>query len=73
MNAQKPEKKADYVDMYLLSAAFCVFMALLSWVVWFAHKDATTLRAECEARDGILISSRNELYTCVGKPPSDER
>ena len=39
------------------------------WIVYSAHKDAPKLRAECEARGGMLISTRSELYTCVGKPP----
>lgn len=40
----------------------------LWWIYWAAHKYEPKLRVECEARGGMLIGTRSELYTCVGKP-----
>ena len=60
-------------DDSLLVFIFVITMAVIAWVVWTAHKDAPRLQEECEAQGGMLISTRNELYTCVGKPtkPAD--
>lgn len=52
-----------------LSMMFIFIVGGLALIVYAAHKDEPRLRAECEARGGMLIGTRNELYTCVGKPP----
>jgi hypothetical protein len=42
-----------------------VVVALLVLLVWFVYRDEPELRAECEARGGVLISARSPLYVCV--------
>ena len=61
-------KPVDHSNTAILAVIFAITMACLALVVWAAHKDAPGLREECEARGGMLISTRDELYTCVGRP-----
>lgn len=50
--------------------ALLAIAAWVMWIAWASHKDEPKLRAECEARGGMLIGTRTELYACVGKPPA---
>jgi hypothetical protein len=63
-------KDRGSADAWLLTAFAVVVVLLGGFVLWLAHKDEPKLRAECEARGGMLISTRDKLYTCVGRPPA---
>ena len=67
------KKPVDFSAACMLALIFAIPMAFLAWVVWVAHKDTPRLRQECEERGGMLISTRGDLHTCVGKPtkPAD--
>ena len=56
----------DFV--YFFIAGIVIIFGLL-WLEHRAHGHAPKLRAECEARGGMLLSTRDTLYACVGKPP----
>lgn len=63
------QQRGAVPDFVLFWGAGLAIGCGLLWIFYSAHKDEPKLRAECEARGGMLISTRSELYTCVGKPP----
>ena len=65
----RKQQRGAIPDFVLFWVAGLAIGCGLMWIFYSAHKDAPKLRAECEARGGMLISTRGELYTCVGKPP----
>ena len=40
-------------------------IATITAIFYLAHSDEPKLRAECEARGGVLISAGAPLYVCV--------
>lgn len=43
-----------------------VVVAFVCAVVFYAHKDDSRLRAECEARGGVLVEAKDPpLHVCV--------
>ena len=52
------------IEILLLASV----IAAITYLFWATHKDAPQVRAACEARGGMLISTRGAFYSCVGKP-----
>ena len=52
------------IEMLFLAAV----IAAITYLFWTTHKDEPKARAACEARGGMLISTRSDFYSCVGKP-----
>ena len=47
---------------------FAAVIAAITYLFWTTHKDEPQVRAACEARGGMLISTRGAFYSCVGRP-----
>lgn len=67
-DAETKRQREHRIEERVLVGIFAALLAAVTWVFWAAHKDEPKLRAECEAKGGMLISTRSELYACVGKP-----
>ena len=70
MTTEFGKTKNFLLFLFVLGGLILGALGLLAHIV---HKNEPQLRAECEARGGMLIGTRNELYTCVGKPPMLEK
>ena len=69
--AHKERARVNRYDCALIAIAvlFAAVLAGLAWIFWAAHSDAPLLRADCEARGGMLIRTPSPLYACVATPP----